>query len=64
MIVIIGTVTADSLLQSQRPMAALGGDGFRQSNLVFTDAPLTISMGATAATIEAIPGALFKRPMP
>jgi ribokinase len=45
MMVIIGTVTADLLVQSQTPLATLGGDGFRQSNLVFTDAPVTISMG-------------------
>lgn len=45
MFVIIGSVTADLLVQSDTPLADLGGDGFRSSNLVFTDAPLTVSMG-------------------
>lgn len=45
MFVIIGSVTADLLVQSDTPLASLGGDGFRRSNLVFTDAPVTISMG-------------------
>lgn len=45
MFLIIGTVTADLLVQTPTPLAALGGDGFRSSNLLFTDAPLTISMG-------------------
>lgn len=45
MFLVIGTLTADLLVFSPTPLAHLGGDGFRSSNLVFTDAPLTISMG-------------------
>lgn len=45
MFVIVGTVTADLLVFSDAPLAALGGDGFRSSNLVFTEAPLTIALG-------------------
>lgn len=45
MFLIIGSVTADLLVQSDAPLPQLGEDGFRSSNLVFTDAPLTILMG-------------------
>ena len=45
MFMIIGTVTADLLVFSDAPLAKLGGDGFRSSNLVFTEAPLTIALG-------------------
>lgn len=45
MFVVIGTVTADLLVKSELSLATLGGDGFRSSNLLFTDAPLNISMG-------------------
>lgn len=45
MFFVIGSVTADLLVQSDVPLPQLGGDGFRSSNLVFTDAPLTILMG-------------------
>lgn len=45
MFVVIGTVTADLLVLNDMPLANLGGDGFTSSNLVFTEAPLTISMG-------------------
>ncbi|MBI3957531.1 MAG: carbohydrate kinase family protein [Chloroflexi bacterium] len=45
MFVIIGTVTADLLVFSDALLAKLGGDGFRSSNLVFTEAPLTIALG-------------------
>jgi sugar/nucleoside kinase (ribokinase family) len=45
MFVVIGTVTADLLVQSDTPLSNRGGDGFRSSNLVFTDAPLAITMG-------------------
>jgi sugar/nucleoside kinase (ribokinase family) len=45
MFIVIGTVTADLLVLSDTPLVNLGGDGFRSSNLVFTEAPLTISMG-------------------
>lgn len=45
MFVVIGTVTADLMVRSEVTLATLGGDGFRSSNLVFTDAPVNISMG-------------------
>ncbi|MFN8440583.1 MAG: carbohydrate kinase family protein [Caldilineaceae bacterium] len=45
MFVVIGTVTADLMVCSEVALANLGGDGFRSSNLVFTDAPINISMG-------------------
>lgn len=45
MFVIMGTVTADILVKSDVPLAGLGGDGFTTSNLVFTEAPVSISMG-------------------
>ena len=45
MIVVIGTVTADLLIRSDVPPADLGGDGFRSSNLVFTESPPAITMG-------------------
>ncbi len=45
MFVVIGSVTADLLVVCHTPLRHLGGDGFRSSNLVFTEAPLTISMG-------------------
>ena len=45
MFVILGTVTADLLVQSDVPLTDLGGDGFRSSNLVFTGDPLAITMG-------------------
>lgn len=45
MFLVIGSITADVLVQSDAPLPQLGGDGFRSSNLVFTDAPLTILMG-------------------
>lgn len=45
MFLVIGTLTADLLVFSPTPLAQLGGDGFRASNLVFTDAPLAIFMG-------------------
>lgn len=45
MFVVIGTVTADLLVKSSTPLNELGGDGFRSSNLVFTETPVTISMG-------------------
>lgn len=45
MFLVIGSVTADVLVQSDTPLPQLGGDGFRSSNLVFTEAPLTILMG-------------------
>ena len=45
MFVVIGTVTADLLVMSDKPLVNLGGDGFTGSNLVFTEAPLSISMG-------------------
>ena len=45
MFVVIGSVTADLMLHSDVPLSRLGGDGFRSSNLVFTDRPLTVSVG-------------------
>ncbi len=45
MIVVIGTVTADLMIQSDVPFASLGGDGFRSNNLVFIEAPPAITMG-------------------
>jgi sugar/nucleoside kinase (ribokinase family) len=45
MFVIIGTVTADLMVLSDAPIPALGGDGFRSSNLIFTQRPVAISMG-------------------
>ncbi len=45
MFVVIGSVTADLLVVSDSPLSAPAGDGFRSSNLIFTDAPLTILMG-------------------
>jgi len=41
----MGTVTADLLVQGETPAELQGGDGFRDSNLVFTETPLSISMG-------------------
>lgn len=45
MFVIVGSVTADLLLFSEKLPANLTGDGFQASNLVFTDRPLTLLMG-------------------
>ncbi|RLT37522.1 MAG: carbohydrate kinase family protein [Chloroflexi bacterium] len=45
MFLVIGSVTADLLVQSDAPLPQLGDDGFRSSNLVFTQAPLRIVMG-------------------
>ena len=45
MFLVIGSVTADLLVQSDAPLPQLGDDGFRSSNLVFTAAPLTIALG-------------------
>jgi sugar/nucleoside kinase (ribokinase family) len=45
MFVIIGTVTADLIVFSPEPFKQLSGDGFRASNLVFTERPLTVLMG-------------------
>lgn len=45
MFVVIGSVTADLLVQSDARLSNLGGDGFRSGNLVFTDTPLAITMG-------------------
>ena len=45
MFVIIGTVTADLMVLSDVPLGNLSGDGFRSSNLVFTETPVSISMG-------------------
>ena len=43
--VIIGSVTADLLVQNKTVWADNDGDGFRQKNLVFTDTPATVSVG-------------------
>jgi sugar/nucleoside kinase (ribokinase family) len=45
MFVIIGSVTADLFIFDQEAFTNLGDDGFRASNLVFTEQPLTILMG-------------------
>lgn len=45
MFLVIGTVTADLLVKSESAPNLSGEDGFRSSNLLFTDAPLHISMG-------------------
>jgi ribokinase len=45
MFVIIGTTTADLLILSPQPLANRGDEGFRSSNLVFTDTPLRFVMG-------------------
>ena len=45
MFAIIGTVTADLMVLSERLPTGLSGDGFRSSNLVFTEKPVAISMG-------------------
>ncbi len=45
MFVIIGTTTADLLVQTQGPPANLSGEGFQSRNLVFTDTPLRFLMG-------------------
>ena len=45
MFVVIGTVTADLLVTSETSPLSLSGDGFRSSNLVFTENPVTLSMG-------------------
>lgn len=50
MFLVIGSVTADLLVKSDSPLPTLGEDGFRSSNLVFTDAPLTISMGGNGGS--------------
>lgn len=45
MIAVIGTITADLFIKSAAPLAGLGGDGFRGSNLIFTEDPLALSIG-------------------
>jgi ribokinase len=45
MFVIIGTTTADLLVASRGPLDNPVADGFRASNVVFSDTPLGISMG-------------------
>ena len=45
MFVVIGSVTADLLVMSDASLTNPGEDGFRSSNLVFTEAPLTLSIG-------------------
>jgi sugar/nucleoside kinase (ribokinase family) len=46
MFVTIGTTTADLFVFSSTSLADLsGGDGFRASNLIFTEQPLTMLMG-------------------
>lgn len=58
MFLVIGTLTADLLVFSPTPLAHLGGDGFRSSNLVFTDAPLAISMGGNGGNSAYVAAAL------
>jgi ribokinase len=43
--VIIGTTTADLIVLSPAPLTNSGSEGFRASNLVFTDAPVRLLMG-------------------
>ncbi|UCD23836.1 MAG: carbohydrate kinase family protein, partial [Gemmatimonadota bacterium] len=45
MFVVIGSTTADVLVTSQESLTSSGSDGFRASNLVFTDTPIRLSMG-------------------
>jgi sugar/nucleoside kinase (ribokinase family) len=45
MFVIIGTTTADLFILSQSPSSQPGADGFRSSNVVFTDTPPRLLMG-------------------
>ncbi len=45
MFVVIGSTTADVLVVSQESLTGSGKDGFRASNLVFTDTPTRLSMG-------------------
>lgn len=45
MITVIGSITADLFIKSTAPLTGLGGDGFRSSNLIFTEAPITVSIG-------------------
>lgn len=45
MIAVIGSITADLFIKSTAPLTNLGGDGFRSSNLIFTEAPNMVSMG-------------------
>lgn len=45
MFLVIGTVTADILVFNNTPLSTLGGDGFRSSNLVFTEEPVNVTLG-------------------
>lgn len=45
MFAVIGSITADLLVRTGQIPSARGADGFRQENLIFTQAPLKISMG-------------------
>lgn len=45
MIAVIGSITADLFIRSATPLTGLGGDGFRSRNLIFAEAPITVSMG-------------------
>jgi sugar/nucleoside kinase (ribokinase family) len=45
MIAVIGSITADLFIKSTAPLTGLSGDGFRSSNLIFTEAPITVSIG-------------------
>lgn len=58
MFVIVGSVTADLLLFSEKLPANLAGDGFQASNLVFTDRPLTILMGGNGGNSAYVLGRL------
>ena len=58
MFVIIGSVTADLLLFSEKLPANLTGDGFQAGNLVFTNRPLTVLMGGNGGNRAYVSGRL------
>ena len=60
MFVIVGSVTADLLLFSEKLPANLAGDGFQASNLVFTDRPLTLLMGGNGGNSAYVLGRLVQ----
>lgn len=49
MVVIIGTTTADVLVSNDEPATNTRGDGFRATNLTFTDTPACLRLGGNGA---------------
>jgi len=58
MFVIIGTTTADLYIPIQGPAVRPSAEGFRSSNVVFTDAPPRLLMGGNGANSAYVLGAL------